>query len=72
MVHREVMTVFKKQFVISENLDEPTWYPNGPNCIRIKNKRSHEDLVFTFNNDNDWRLETFTCYLNGLSKKGRA
>ena len=38
------------------------WYNNGKNCIRI-HIPDRGDYIFTYNRDDDWRLETQASYI---------
>ena len=43
------------------------WYPNGKNSIRIKESNGRE-LIFTYTNETDWRLETMKSFMRGMKK----
>lgn len=42
-----------------------SWFQNGKNRIRIRQK-NHQEFIFTFNNEGNWRFETVESFMNGL------
>lgn len=42
-----------------------SWFQNGKNSIRIRQK-NHQEFIFTFNNEGNWRFETVESFMNGL------
>ena len=60
------MEKFKELFCIEDQAIE-TWFQNGLNSIRVRNKHKVE-FVFTYENDRDWCLETSGHFLNRLEK----
>lgn len=67
MSHHEVMKKFKELFCIEER-EIDTWFQNGKNSIRVRNKNKVE-FVFTYENDHDWCLETAERFLKKLEDK---
>ena len=41
------------------------WFPNGRNSIRIRDINRHE-LIFTYCDENNWRLETVNEFLKNM------
>lgn len=64
MSHKEVLEHFKKYFPqYAENMEQ--WFPNGKNSVRVR-KQHMPDVVFTYNNIQDWRFETVDSYINSM------
>lgn len=57
MNHVEVLKQFEKRFPDLSGDAVDVWFTNGKNSIRIRQKNGME-LIFTFNKDADWKLET--------------
>lgn len=67
MTHREVFARFKTCFPwYAERVDE--WFQNGKNSIRVR-KRGGMELIFTFNSDKDWCLESVESFIHKLDKR---
>lgn len=65
MNHSEVMRWFERYFpeYAGERID--TWFQNGKDSIRIRQKNGQE-FIFTYHSQKDWRFETITSFLNGM------
>lgn len=61
MKHQYVYEKFEEMFNKLAQEAE-TWFTNGLNCIRIRFP-DRGDYVFTYNRDDDWRLETMTSWI---------
>ena len=46
-----------------------TWFPNGKSSIRIRFKDLRE-IIFTYNEYNNWSIETVDSYLKRISNNG--
>ncbi len=68
MLDREILKIFNSYFPQhgGENID--TWFLNGKNSIRIRNKNGKE-FIFTFNNDNDWGFTSINNYYDYKIRK---
>lgn len=73
MIHAKVFDMFKFIFPALAN-DDLVYYPSGKNKIRIKGVDSvrfiRQDVVFTYNSKNDWRLESVDSFINNTMMKG--
>lgn len=67
MVHQEVFKLFDLYFPEYSKEKAEAWFANGKNSIRIRLKNKQE-LIFTYNGKDDWKLETVKSFLAG--KKG--
>lgn len=67
MVHQEVFKLFDLYFPEYNKEKAEVWFANGKNSIRIRLKNKQE-LIFTYNGKDDWKLETVKSFLDG--KKG--
>lgn len=74
MAHIELLVIFQDIFHVNEEIAE--WFPNGKNSIRIRFKESSllpfmigkgEDLIFTAESREEWKLETVGSWVNSLS-----
>lgn len=70
MTHQKVFEIFKNRFpeLYSESI---TYFPNGKNSIRLRGVKSfpyHKDLIFTYEDDDSWRLETSGRFIKDLKK----
>ena len=66
MNHVETIKVYQDMFGVAlEIISE--WFPNGKNSVRIRFKdRRCVEIVFTYRNNENWRLETVKQYLDHL------
>lgn len=74
MVHREVLSQFQTHFPqYKKNID--CWFPNGKDRVRVR-LRNRTELVFTFHDEKDWRLETVASFIDrtmkGENRDGRS
>lgn len=68
MPHKDVFVIFKKLFPpYAEKVTE--WFPNGRNSVRVRIKETHQDFVFTYQSNKEWRFETAENFVNSLNKK---
>lgn len=70
MTHIDVYKRFALYFpnYADKNMDK--WFPNGKNSIRVRQANGRE-FIFTYNNQNDWRLETIKSFLNNAKGERR-
>ena len=54
MSHSEVYKWFELYFPQYAGDKVETWFQNGKNSIRIRQK-NHQEFIFTFNNEGNWR-----------------
>lgn len=50
----------------AENIE--TWFQNGLNSVRIRFENKKE-VVFTYNRESDWKLETISSFMKTMNKK---
>ena len=62
MTHNEVYEQFKLSLPMYARTSE-TWFPNGKNSIRVR-QIDGRDLIFTFDNNEEWCFETVKSFLN--------
>ena len=55
MSHSEVYKWFELYFPQYAGDKVETWFQNGKNSIRIRQK-NHQEFIFTFNNEGNWRF----------------
>lgn len=67
MVHTDVYKWFALYFPDYAGDKVDKWFPNGKNSIRVRQTNGQE-FIFTYNSQNDWRLETVNSFLS--SAKG--
>lgn len=68
MTHKEVFRNFKKTLPgYYEN--SLSWFQNGKNSIRVE-MDNKERVIFTYNSDKDWTLETADSFINRRKKNG--
>lgn len=65
MSHSEVYKWFELYFPQYAGDKVESWFQNGKNSIRIRQK-NHQEFIFTFNNEGNWRFETVESFMNGL------
>lgn len=65
MSHSEVYKWFELYFPQYAGDKVESWFQNGKNRIRIRQK-NHQEFIFTFNNEGNWRFETVESFMNGL------
>lgn len=65
MSHGDVYKWFELYFPDYAGDKVDTWFPNGKNGIRIRQK-NHQEFIFTFNGKDDWKFETLNSFLAGL------
>ena len=65
MSHSEVYKWFELYFPQYAGDNVETWFQNGKNSIHIRQK-NHQEFIFTFNNEGNWRFETVESFMNGL------
>lgn len=65
MSHSEVYKLFELYFPQYAGDKVESWFQNGKNRIRIRQK-NHQEFIFTFNNEGNWRFETVESFMNGL------
>lgn len=61
MTHHNVYEQFKLYLPMYARTTE-TWFPNGKNSIRAR-QTGGQELIFTFNGNEDWRFETVKSFL---------
>lgn len=70
MTHVECLILFQEIFRVKNEIDD--WFPNGKNSVRIRLKEKSmlpfmigkgEDLIFTAESRNEWRLETMESWI---------
>lgn len=66
MVYQNFKLMFP-QFAVGD----VTWFPNGKNSIRIRIAIMKQQLIFTYDNDLFWKLETMDSFLKAMNEKGR-
>ena len=65
MTHKDVLKMFKTYFPsIAGVMTE--WFPNGKNSIRVRYSRIRPDVVFTYNDTKDWKLETVDSFIKSM------
>ena len=65
MAHKIIFEKFKSIFPhYSEIVD--SWFPNGKNSVRIRFIGHRQDIVFTYSNTHDWRLETLDSFIKSM------
>lgn len=64
----DVFEIFKSMFP-SHKKDVIEWFPNGYRSIRLVLKDSRE-LIFTYDCEQNWMLETKMSFLNRLLRNG--
>ena len=64
MQHVEVIDRLNKMFPNMTG-HMKIWFPNGKNSIRVR-RGDNKEFIFTYNNDEDWRLETTSSFLNNM------
>lgn len=64
MVHKKVFQIFSKGFPQYKDVIG-VWYPNGKNSIRVV-KTSGKEMIFTFNSEKDWKLESVDSFVNAM------
>lgn len=52
-----------------ENIKVQAWFPNGRGSIRLREKDTENELIFSLKDRNEWCLETKAHYI--LRMKGR-
>lgn len=64
MPHKQVYLLFARKFpsLASEAKD---WMQNGKNSVRIR-LRNGREVIFTYNNDNDWCMETTKSFIKHM------
>ena len=68
MVHKDVFNIFKNVFpMYAEKTTE--WFPNGKNSVRVRLGELHQDFVFTYHSNKEWRFETADIFAKSLIKK---
>ena len=68
MAHKDVFIMFKKLFPLyAEKASE--WFPNGKNSVRVRISEVHQDFVFTYYSNKEWRFETADIFAKSLNKK---
>lgn len=67
MTHNEVLKLFESSFPFYKSNIE-TWFPNGRNCIRVR-QTNKQEIIFMFNNSKDWKLETVDSFIKSLKEK---
>lgn len=65
MTHNEVYKRFELYFSFYAGENVATWFPNGKNSIRIRQKNRTE-LIFTYDGKDDWRFETAKSFINSM------
>ena len=65
MTHMRVMDQFIEHFPnLKDTID--VWFQNGKNSIRIRFKNDSPELIFTFDSNKSWTLETVDKFYNKL------
>lgn len=65
MTHTLIHEIFTNMFDLG-SID--VWWPNGYNSIRVRYTNKKE-LVFTYYNDKDWKLETIDKFIKTMMNK---
>lgn len=65
MTHDSVYNAYKTMFPTYIHYTS-IWFQNGKNSIRVR--VSGRDLIFTYNNADDWKLETVDSFLKEMKK----
>lgn len=61
MIHTEVYKHFKSLFP-EKDKKSIEYFPNGKNSIRVRNS-DKKDMIFTFDDASNWKLETVSSFL---------
>ena len=69
MSHNDIFKIFKTTIGVSDALIH-TWFQNGKDSIRVRYV-DHTELIFTYHNDRDWKLETVASFVNSLREGGK-
>lgn len=67
MTHPEVFKQFTKDFPHYMGMIS-AWFPNGKNSIRLR-RTEGDDVIFTYNSDRDWCLETVDHFIEHLKRR---
>ena len=67
MLHEEVLKAYKSIFDLGE-ID--VWFANGYNSVRIR-FINNEELVFSYTNMLDWKLETLDNHIMTMGKPNK-
>lgn len=69
MNHHEIVRKFQELFEIADE-EIKVWFQNGKNSIRVRDLEQKE-FIFTYENDNNWCLESQGHFLNRLKGEKR-
>ena len=77
MNHKAIYNVFLKSIdtlIPESNINIQSsidvWFPNGRSSIRIRFK-NHYEIVYTYNSQNDWSVETVDSYMKRMGMESR-
>lgn len=64
MTHKDVWKAFRDIFPAFA-IESSEWFPNGKDSIRVRvgNISVHQDYIFKFSSNKDWRFETVDSFL---------
>lgn len=68
MLQKKVFDIYKKMFVVDDEIE--SWVANGPNSIRIRLK-SKKEIVFTYQNKARWKLESRESFIDSLCERNK-
>lgn len=68
MTHIDVYKQFESYFPRYAKDYVEAWFPNGHNCVRIRQK-NHQEFIFTFNDRQSWRFETVKSFVDGIKRR---
>lgn len=64
MTQKEVFEIFKQYFPqMKDQIHD--WFPNGKHSVRVR-LGNGQNIIFTFNGDKNWCLETAESFINHL------
>ena len=65
MTHREVFNLFEKICPVEKLGEEiDCWFPNGKDSVRVRLVKHHRELIFTYKDTDNWRIETAKSYIS--------
>lgn len=65
MSHNEVYKWFELYMPDYAGEKVSEWFANGRNSVRIRQVNGQE-FIFTYNNQQDWKFETITSFLENM------
>ncbi len=68
MSHNEIYKQFELYFPDYAKERVAVWFPNGKNCIRVRQINGQE-FVFSYIDQNTWKFETVNNFLKSMKEK---